>query len=113
MKKLSQQLSQFISDRPISEEDKLSVDEKRIFRSLKAMGERAIKGREIRNCLFEVRFQGETATLRMVMEGRHSMSVGKQVARRFSDNGELKFVDVVRTKRGAKVVLCPICGETK
>lgn len=105
--RLSQQLQGFLDSRSVTHEHRLSSDDRRLFRSLKAMGERATKGRDIRECEFDIQFKGDVVTLRMVMEGRHAMSVAHQVARRFEDHCELKFAEVVKTKNGAKVVLRP------
>ena len=114
MKNSFQRLSEFLDDRPerpVKAEEQLTAAARGLFRSLKTMGERAIKGREIEHCLFEVRFKGGRATLRMMMEGRHSMSIAHQVVRRFQEHRELEFVNAVKTKRGAKVVLRPVFGE--
>lgn len=82
----------------------LSLSEERVFRSLKTQGERATKGREIEKCAFEVRTK-HGVSLMMLMEGRHAMSVANQVSRMFESTRELEFAKVVRTKRGAYVVL--------
>jgi hypothetical protein len=108
MTKYLNDLSRFISDRKITEEEFLSNDERRLFRSLKSMGERATKGRDIDRYIFEVVYKGGRSTLRMILEGRHSMSIGNHVAKRFRDMDELEFVDVIKTKNGAKVVLRPV-----
>ena len=108
MKKLSEQLQSFLVELPVAEDHHLSSSEKALYRSLKAMGERATKGREVNECSFDVQFKGDTVTLLMIMEGRHAMSVGHQVARRYENHSELKFADVVKTKKGAKVVLRPV-----
>ena len=114
MKSSIRRLSEFLDDRPgrpVRAEEQLTKAERGLFRSLKTMGERAIKGREIERCLFEVRFKGGRATFRMMMEGRHSMSIAHQVVRRFQEHRELEFVNAVKTKKGAKVVLRPVFGE--
>ena len=85
----------------------LSVDEERVFRSLKTTGERAIKGRLIAGHSFEAREKGHGVVMMMVMEGRHAMSVGRQVVRRFKEMGEIDFADVVKTKDGACVIVRP------
>lgn len=105
MKKLSAILSKFIVDGVSRPEDMLDHDGRRIFRSLKMMGERSTKGREIDNCLFEVVSRGGAVVLSMVLEGRHSMSVCNQVARRFDETGELEFAEVTKTKNGAKLAM--------
>lgn len=107
MKKYSQQLQSFLANQPRDESYQLTALERKLFRSLKAMGERATKGREVSECEFDVQHKGDRTTLRMILEGRHSMSVGHHVARRFEEHDELEFVDVVKTKKGAKVVLRP------
>lgn len=112
MTKYSNKLSEFIDDKQlvVKEEYVLSGNEKRIFRALKSTGERAIKGRDIDKYIFEVVYKSGRATLRMLLEGRHALSIGNHVAKCFTDMNELEFVDVMRTKKGAKVVLRPI-GE--
>jgi len=107
MKDLSKQLKQFLPNVPPGAERALSHAERKLFRALKSMGERATKGREIEKALYEVRFRGDTATLIMLLEGRHAMSVGRQIEKRFHDHRELEFASLVETKRGAKVVLRP------
>ncbi len=108
MKRLVNQLREFASDVPGAQRPvELSVSEERIFRSLKTTGERATKGRLISRCVFEAKDKGSGASLMMIMEGRHSMSVGRQVARRFEEMNEINFADVVRTKSGAYVILRP------
>lgn len=107
MKKYSDRLQSFLVKKKITDDYCPSPSENKIFRSLKVMGERATKGRDISECSFDVQRRGGTVTIRMILEGRHSMSVGHQVARKFEELGELEFVDVVKTKKGAKVVLRP------
>jgi hypothetical protein len=104
MRELSTKLQEFISDVKSSEKIDLTEAEERLFRSLKTQGERATKGRLISRCVFEAKAKRGTA-LMMIMEGRHSMSVGRQVARRFEEDDELKFVEVVKTRSGAYVIL--------
>jgi len=112
MKKFSKKLEAFITKKEIVDTSVfLGAKDRGIFRSLKSEGERAIKGRVIDSCVFSVRERGGIVSLVMILEGRHSMSVGRQVSRRFKDRNELKFADVVKTKRGAKVVLCSEEGE--
>lgn len=113
MKTSIKRLSEFIVDRPVRTEEQLTEVEHGLYRSLKTMGERAVAMRNIDNYLFDVSFKGGNVTLRMVMEGRHSMSVAHQVARRFEGHRELKFANVVKTKKGAKVILRPWNGEEK
>jgi len=106
MKKLSTRLSEFIvSGEPAKYEDVLGYDERKIFRSLKSMGERSTKGREVDGCMFEAINRGGSTMLNMVLEGRHSMSVCNQVAKRFESLDELEFAKIVKTKKGAKLVL--------
>ena len=109
--RLSEQLQQFISDTPQKKERILTPSERAIFRALKVMGERATKGREISKCLFEVRSIRGRTVLVMLLEGRHAMSVGHHVEKRFMEHNELEFVSVVESKRGAKVVLGPRIKE--
>jgi hypothetical protein len=114
MKSSIKRLSEFLNERPdppVRTEDQLTLAERNLFRSLKTMGERAVRGRDIERYLFDVKFRGEQATLRMVMEGRHSMSIAHQVVRRFEGRNELEFVNAVKTKKGAKVILRPVYGE--
>jgi len=108
MNKLSQQLRPFLGGGRHCEERQLSHTERKLYRSLKATGERATKGREVQECEFDIQFKGDTVTLRMILEGRHAMSVAHQVARRFEESDELKFAEVVKTKNGAKLVLRPL-----
>jgi hypothetical protein len=108
--KYSNRLSDFISDKPIKEEHILSNNGKRLFRSLKSLGERSIKGRDINKCIFEVVYKNGIETLRMLIEGRHALSISNQIAKSMVNMSELEFVDVVKTKKGAKVVLRPIGG---
>jgi hypothetical protein len=112
MTKYFNDLSKFIDNKSliVKEEQVLSNNEKRLFRALKSMGERATKGRDIDRYIFEVVHKGGRVTLRMLLEGRHALSIGNHVAKRFVNMNELEFVDVIRTKKGAKVVLRPIGG---
>lgn len=104
MRELSTKLQEFISDVKSPTSVVLTGAEEKLFRSLKTQGERSTKGRLISRCIFEAKAKRGTA-LMMIMEGRHSMSVGKQVARRFEEDDEIKFVDVVKTRSGAYVIL--------
>lgn len=105
--KLSQKLSEFLSEKAEVQDESLTHDERAIFRSLKTAGERATKGRDIDEFVFEVRFRGDRPTFQMLIEGRHAMLVGRQVEKRFLGRDELRFVDLLRTKKGVKVVLVP------
>jgi len=108
MKKLTDQLQNFIADvQPLESQRVLSVAESRIFRSMKTQGERAIKGREVGKTIFEVKKKPNVAFL-MIMEGRHSMSVGAQIVRRFSSTAGVDSAEVVKTKKGACVILRPV-----
>lgn len=108
MKKLSEQLQQFIPENsPRRDARRLTPAEGAIFRALKSMGERATKGREISQCLYEMRFKSGNVMFMMLLEGRHALSVGRHVSKRFEDHDELEFAGVHETKRGAKVVLRP------
>lgn len=105
--KLSERLSEFLSEKEEVQNESLTHDERAIFRSLKAAGERATKGREIDEFLFEVKIRGDQPTFQMLIEGRHAMLVGRQVKKRFLEHNDLRFVDLLRTKKGVKVVLVP------
>jgi hypothetical protein len=111
MKRLSERLKKFIPDTPQNRERILTPLERSVFRALKVMGERATKGREISRCLFEVRSIRGRTVLVMLLEGRHAMSVGHHVEKRFMEHNELEFVSLVESKRGAKVVLRPRIEE--
>jgi len=99
------QLEQFISDVKPRSEVVLSQLQERIFRALKTTGERATKGREVTKAMFEAKAKSNGIALMMIMEGRHAMSVGHQVARRFNEMDELEFAKVKKTRSGALVVL--------
>lgn len=107
MSKLSQDLSEFISGKLRKLDACLSSEERRIYRSLKSFGERAVRGMQVSECEFSVKFRGDVPTFLMLMEGKHAMVVGRQVQKRFEDHDGLQFVDVFRTKNGVKVVLRP------
>jgi hypothetical protein len=98
-------LSDFIIDKPVKEEHVLSYKGKRLFRALKSLGERSIKGRDVDKYIFEVVYKNGVETLRMLIEGRHALSISNQIAKGLSNMDELEFVDVVKTKKGAKIVL--------
>jgi len=107
MKNLTNQLKDFIVDTPRSTRGKeLSSYEEKIFRSMKTAGERATKGREISKAVFEAKVKSGVSFL-MIMEGRHAMSVGGQVARRFDGTAGVDSVEVIKTSKGACVVLRP------
>ena len=104
MRKLSTKLKEFIADAPVKVHHReLTTEEKRLFRSLKTQGERATKGRQISECLFESRSYGRLK-LMMVMECRHSMSVGTQIVNRFGMIDEVERAKLLRTKTGSKYV---------
>ena len=112
MKQLANELRQFVKGAPAPKQEvELSTDDIRLFRSLKTAGERATKGRLISSCVFEAKLKRGGISLMMLMEGRHAMSVGKQVARGFEKKDEIELVDVVRTKQGACVILRPMIKE--
>ena len=98
------QLERIISSVEPRDEVVLSPVQERIFRSLKTTGERATKGRLVSKTIFEAKDKDGTAML-MIMEGRHAMSVARQVARRFEQSRELKFADAIKTRHGAYVIL--------
>ena len=108
MKNLTAELGEFISEAPVAKKRKgnLTISEERLFRSLKTQGERSVKGRDISNTIFEAKSKAGISLL-MIMEGRHSMSVGNQVARRFDGANDVDSVEVIRTKAGACVVVRP------
>jgi len=107
MERLTTQLHDFISDAPDAQRRReLTIVEERLFRTMKTTGERATKGREISKTKFEAKTRSGVSLL-MIMEGRHAMSVGSQVARRFDGAPEVDSVEVVKTKRGACVILRP------
>jgi len=99
------QLEKIISDVEPHVNVVLSPAQDRIFRALKTTGERATKGREVTKTVFESKDKGSGVALLMIMEGRHAMSVGHQVARRFQESDELEFAKVKKTNSGALVVL--------
>lgn len=106
MRKLSTELGKIISGAPSpARQRKLTVEECKIFRSLKTQGERSTKGRMISECKFESKATGRLK-LMMVMEGRHAMSVGTQVAKRFEQMALVESANLIKTKNGASVVLC-------
>jgi len=76
----------------------------RVYRSLKTRGERATKGRQIESCRFEAKVK-RGVSLMMLLEGRHSMSVGSQVARGFETMDGVDTVEVNRTNHGAVVTI--------
>jgi hypothetical protein len=108
MKKLSEQLQQFIDgDLPVVSRRRLTPSEGAILRALKGMGERATKGRDISKCVYETKFRDGRVIFVMLLEGRQAMAVGNHVSKRFDGHDELEFAGVHETKRGAKVVLRP------
>jgi|GEM_PF-3115396 len=107
MEKLTTKLHDFISGVPQKHrQNDLTVAEERLFRSMKTAGERAIKGREVSKTVFEAKTKSGVSLL-MIMEGRHAMSVGGQVARRFDGARGVESVETVKTRNGACVVLRP------
>jgi len=109
MKDLTTQLSEFIADAQDPPKRKaLTVAEERLFRSMKTLGERSVKGREVNSTVFEAKIKERSGvSFLMLMEGRHAMSVGSQVARRFDGTRGVDSVKVVKTKAGACVILRP------
>lgn len=105
MDKHVRQLEELISDVHPRKDVVLSQSQERLFRALKTIGERATKGREVNKTIFEAKAKTTGIALVMLMEGRHSMSVGHQVVRRFDDMDELEFAKVKKTPSGAMVVL--------
>lgn len=105
MKNLANKLQDFIDDTGVSKSLVLTSEKQRLFRSLKTQGERATKGRLISRCMFEAKHKNGGLALMMLMEGRHSMSVGRQVATRFEQMEGVSLSEVVRTKRGAFVIV--------
>jgi hypothetical protein len=105
VQRLVKELQEFADGiQPSSSRVILEAHEKKIFRSLKTTGERAIKGRDVSRCVFEKKHR-DGILFRMLMEGRHSMAVGAQVKKRFEDSNEIDFAEVVKTKHGAYVIL--------
>jgi hypothetical protein len=79
-----------------------------MLRVLKSAGERAVRGRDIDYHSFDSMVnEDSTETIRMIMEGRHAMSIGNQIVRKFESMGKVDNADVIKTKRGAKVVIRP------
>lgn len=106
MKNLANKLQNFIDESGSSQASRvLTQSEQRLFRSLKTQGERATKGRLISRCMFEAKNKSGGMAFVMLMEGRHSMSVGKQVASRFEQMEGISLSEVVRTKKGAFVIM--------
>lgn len=106
---LANQLHDFIASVPRKKNKTrpiLSAFEERIYRSLKTHGEKSVKGRKVTKVVFEATDRRGLSFL-MIMEGRHSMSVGTQVARRFIGANGIGDVDVVKTKNGACVIIRP------
>lgn len=104
--KLSKRLEKFIDDTTVKNKLVLTKEENRTYQLLKTLGERVIKGREIRMCDFEYRrSKDDGVLLEMVMEGRHSMSVGRQLLKILSERSEIDFVQLNETKRGASVLI--------
>lgn len=104
MRHLSKKLQEFIDDAKVIRKDELDSHSEKLFRSLKTQGERAIKGRLISKCTFESS-QRHGISLLMKMEGRHSMSVGKQVGKRFEESEDVDSFEVVKTNTGAYLIL--------
>lgn len=104
MRKMSDKLMSFLKENiHKDDEEYLSKSGRQVYRSLKSAGERAIKGMDIDKCTYESTVDSLGETLKMIVEGRHSVSIGNQVARRFKEQGML--AEVVQTKRGAKVII--------
>ena len=102
--KLSKDLGEILRDVPAPlPRVELDAEQRKILRSLKTQGERATKGREVKECTFGAKRNRDGGiSLTMIMEGRHSMSVGRQVARLFEGRGS---VEVAKTRAGACVIL--------
>jgi len=87
----------------------LGREDQRLLRFIRTESERATKGRLISRHLVEqdsVAGGGKwRARFMVVLEGRHSMSVGTQIARRFSDFRGVDNAEVERTDRGASVLI--------
>jgi hypothetical protein len=107
--RITDKLKTFLDENAKAKKDVgLSESDKSIFRALNSAGERAVKGRDIDFHSFDSLITEDSqATLRMFLEGRHSMSVGHQLVKRFDGVDGIDKVDVVPTKRGAKVVIRP------
>ena len=85
----------------------LSESDGRLLRSLRTQGERAVRGRLVTRYVFEAVARPGGTTLVMRVEGRHSMSVAQQLAKRFSMVEDVGSVEVTRTERGAVLELRP------
>jgi hypothetical protein len=111
--RVSDRLKNFLDENTKKNTDLvLSESGKHLLRSLKSAGERATKGRDIDAHYFDsVINEDSSETLRMLMEGRHSMSVGRQLVKRFEGMEGIDSVEVLQTKRGAKVVIRPTKKE--
>ena len=97
-------MEDFISEVPVRHKNVLTKEESRVFKYLKTQGERATKGRMIDRCVFEAKQKGRTSLL-MIMEGKHSMSVGRQIARRFESVVGVDSSEMIETKNGACVII--------
>lgn len=97
------QLRDFLDAVPGTRVPVLSEREERLLRSLRTWGERVTKGRLLTRYVFEARVRPDGTALVMEMEGRHSMSVGKQIAKRFEMGEDVGSVAVTRTRAGAIV----------
>mgnify|MGYP001059415024 CR=1 FL=1 len=103
MRKLLEELKSFeVKKETVS--PKLSIVEERIYRSLKTQGERAIKGRDIRKHIFEAKdYNG--VLLSMILEGRHAMSVCRQVKNMLESIEDIDYINIIKTKNGAYVYM--------
>lgn len=112
--KVSERLKSFLSENTAKKSTDLVLSEagKHLLRSLKSAGERATKGRDIDAHYFDSSINEDASeTIRMLMEGRHSMSIGRQLVKRFEGMDGIESVEVMQTKRGAKVVIRPTKKE--
>jgi hypothetical protein len=112
--KVSDRLKSFLDENTAKKNTDLVLSEsgKHLLRALKSAGERATKGRDIDSHYFDSNIcEDSTETIRMLMEGRHSMSIGRQLVKRFEGMEGIESVEVLQTKRGAKVVIRPTKKE--
>ena len=85
----------------------LSEADERMMRSLRTQGERAVRGRLVTRYVFEAVARPGGTTIVMRIEGRHSMSVAQQLAKRFSMVEDVGSSEVTRTTHGAVLELRP------
>ena len=108
MSRLANRLRQHIADveKPARV---IGAGDQRLLRFIRTESERATKGRLISRHLVEqdsvAGGGGWRARFKVILEGRHAMSVGLQIARRFGGFRGVGNAEVERTDRGASVVI--------